>query len=99
MIRRPPRSTRVRSSAASDVYKRQFDVFDHVHAFEHGLAVVLQQNRNLAFADEAGHGVAIVVAHDYFLQGHALERGDHPHTETERAMLEHIKLHDAGLMT
>src|SRR5665811_2476296 len=27
MIRRPPRSTRVRSSAASDVYKRQF--FDH----------------------------------------------------------------------
>src|SRR5665811_2408149 len=24
MIRRPPRSTRVRSSAASDVYKRQF---------------------------------------------------------------------------
>src|SRR5665811_557508 len=27
MIRRPPRSTRVRSSAASDVYKRQFDEF------------------------------------------------------------------------
>ena len=27
MIRRPPRSTRVRSSAASDVYKRQ----DHPH--------------------------------------------------------------------
>src|SRR5665811_1764279 len=25
MIRRPPRSTRVRSSAASDVYKRQID--------------------------------------------------------------------------
>ena len=25
MIRRPPRSTRVRSSAASDVYKRQVD--------------------------------------------------------------------------
>src|SRR5665811_2627203 len=25
MIRRPPRSTRVRSSAASDVYKRQLD--------------------------------------------------------------------------
>ncbi|WP_460379515.1 hypothetical protein, partial [Staphylococcus aureus] len=24
MIRRPPRSTRVRSSAASDVYKRQY---------------------------------------------------------------------------
>src|SRR5665811_2070535 len=27
MIRRPPRSTRVRSSAASDVYKRQSSVF------------------------------------------------------------------------
>ena len=27
MIRRPPRSTRVRSSAASDVYKRQFEYF------------------------------------------------------------------------
>ena len=26
MIRRPPRSTRVRSSAASDVYKRQADI-------------------------------------------------------------------------
>src|SRR5665811_479210 len=26
MIRRPPRSTRVRSSAASDVYKRQADL-------------------------------------------------------------------------
>ena len=26
MIRRPPRSTRVRSSAASDVYKRQTEV-------------------------------------------------------------------------
>src|SRR5665811_2433908 len=27
MIRRPPRSTRVRSSAASDVYKRQVTMF------------------------------------------------------------------------
>src|SRR5665811_754281 len=26
MIRRPPRSTRVRSSAASDVYKRQYTI-------------------------------------------------------------------------
>src|SRR5665811_1457214 len=34
MIRRPPRSTRVRSSAASDVYKRQTEdnpVFSHRH--------------------------------------------------------------------
>src|SRR5665811_1320552 len=28
MIRRPPRSTRVRSSAASDVYKRQVEAYD-----------------------------------------------------------------------
>src|SRR5665811_2380917 len=32
MIRRPPRSTRVRSSAASDVYKRQVDVANRVYA-------------------------------------------------------------------
>src|SRR5665811_1802970 len=34
MIRRPPRSTRVRSSAASDVYKRQemLSYFDEVKA-------------------------------------------------------------------
>src|SRR5665811_836482 len=29
MIRRPPRSTRVRSSAASDVYKRQVQTVHH----------------------------------------------------------------------
>src|SRR5450756_2462668 len=29
MIRRPPRSTQSRSSAASDVYKRQGDIFLH----------------------------------------------------------------------
>src|SRR5665811_2112916 len=32
MIRRPPRSTRVRSSAASDVYKRQFTRYVLPHA-------------------------------------------------------------------
>ena len=30
MIRRPPRSTRVRSSAASDVYKRQFSTKSYI---------------------------------------------------------------------
>src|SRR5665811_1992264 len=30
MIRRPPRSTRVRSSAASDVYKRQDEIYSHL---------------------------------------------------------------------
>src|SRR5665811_1614438 len=33
MLRRPPRSTRVRSSAASDVYKRQAWLDAHVQAF------------------------------------------------------------------
>ena len=32
MIRRPPRSTRVRSSAASDVYKRQIYIYTNVLA-------------------------------------------------------------------
>src|SRR5665811_1645683 len=31
MIRRPPRSTRVRSSAASDVYKRQVITMHYLH--------------------------------------------------------------------
>src|SRR5665811_1268615 len=31
MIRRPPRSTRVRSSAASDVYKRQLTAWELLH--------------------------------------------------------------------
>ena len=36
MIRRPPRSTRVRSSAASDVYKRQVtDSFQHSVLIQH----------------------------------------------------------------
>src|SRR5665811_2622780 len=37
MIRRPPRSTRVRSSAASDVYKRQLFplIYNGVVAFRH----------------------------------------------------------------
>src|SRR5665811_2022538 len=33
MIRRPPRSTRVRSSAASDVYKRQVEVIGWLYQF------------------------------------------------------------------
>src|SRR5665811_92114 len=35
MIRRPPRSTRVRSSAASDVYKRQGDTYTDLGAIVH----------------------------------------------------------------
>src|SRR5665254_26623 len=36
MIRRPPRSTRVRSSAASDVYKRQLSVLEEYLGLEGG---------------------------------------------------------------
>ena len=36
MIRRPPRSTRVRSSAASDVYKRQLVALLENHQQEDG---------------------------------------------------------------
>src|SRR5450756_3233246 len=42
MIRRPPRSTQSRSSAASDVYKRQLAV--RVEADEHELAVRRDQH-------------------------------------------------------
>src|SRR5450756_3163417 len=34
MIRRPPRSTQSRSSAASDVYKRQVEKFDYRRGFK-----------------------------------------------------------------
>ena len=36
MIRRPPRSTRVRSSAASDVYKRQYIAFQYTGSASSG---------------------------------------------------------------
>src|SRR5665811_1448558 len=63
MIRRPPRSTRVRSSAASDVYKRQrhavraggghnhrFSLSDAVLAKDNHLAVLLAEGRSLTEA-------------------------------------------------
>src|SRR5680860_1862946 len=39
MIRRPPRSTQSRSSAASDVYKRQDTDAVHVQAQDHGFSL------------------------------------------------------------
>src|SRR5665811_1829403 len=46
MIRRPPRSTRVRSSAASDVYKRQYDtIWHHV--------------KNISFTNQLGQQVSL----------------------------------------
>src|SRR5665811_1237138 len=43
MIRRPPRSTRVRSSAASDVYKRQGDL-------TRGISAVIHQFDDFAYS-------------------------------------------------
>src|SRR5665811_228424 len=57
MIRRPPRSTRVRSSAASDVYKRQqHDTFGLTHqrgqqVLGGDLGVVLLARERLGGAD------------------------------------------------
>src|SRR5665811_2420737 len=42
MIRRPPRSTRVRSSAASDVYKRQDEDFRSENASGLGIRALAQ---------------------------------------------------------
>src|SRR5665811_1856821 len=81
MRRRPPRSTRVRSSAASDVYKRQVHarslVFDgHIHAvdreFYHGGDIGERKpdgQFDLPRAREGGLGAlffSIFVTEDYY---------------------------------
>ena len=61
MIRRPPRSTLDRSSAASDVYKRQ----GHVHPFHSHVVIEIPEPQNpvaaLAVFREAV-GVAALIA-------------------------------------
>src|SRR5665811_1394448 len=47
MIRRPPRSTRVRSSAASDVYKRQVEACDDRAEGRLACAVLSEQGVHL----------------------------------------------------
>ncbi len=69
------------------------DIFDHVHAFEHGLPVILHQNWNDALADELDHGVGIIVEDHGLLQMQPLERRDHAHSKAERAVLEHVNPH------
>ena len=44
MIRRPPRSTPLYSSAASDVYKRQFEGLNHAGVEDTNLIVILNDN-------------------------------------------------------
>src|SRR5450756_645589 len=73
MIRRPPRSTQSRSSAASDVYKRQVEV-----SSEHPLAAAIvagARERNLplaqatAFDSITGQGVRALVGGREILVG------------------------------
>ena len=47
MIRRPPRSTRVRSSAASDVYKRQANNCDNRFCHSRSLPLCYDQSEQL----------------------------------------------------
>ena len=47
MIRRPPRSTRKESSAASDVYKRQVLFFDENQSFLKGLMALVNNSHTL----------------------------------------------------
>jgi hypothetical protein len=69
-------------------------VRDHVHAFEHGLAVVLDQDRYHALSDQPDRRVGVIIENDRLLQMQPLERGRHPHAETKRAVLEHKEPHD-----
>src|SRR5680860_651897 len=50
MIRRPPRSTQSRSSAASDVYKRQ-DAVDAVAYFESSMLSLMDEQEHAAVGD------------------------------------------------
>src|SRR5665811_1113101 len=50
MIRRPPRSTRVRSSAASDVYKRRMTTYDEHGGYPHPDHVMCHTVSMSAFA-------------------------------------------------
>src|SRR5665811_2420201 len=72
MIRRPPRSTRVRSSAASDVYKRQLP---HPVASQRGV----RADRHTLTQLELGDGLASL-GHDRLLAG---DRGQVAHSAVD----------------
>src|SRR5665811_1091865 len=112
MIRRPPRSTRVRSSAASDVYKRQVEDDGDVRGLPRAdhLGPYAQVGPRDAYAlGEGRHGP---LARDLsYLDGRALtgaERREHRVTEThrrevhgvvERGGVAPLEVHDPGLST
>jgi hypothetical protein len=39
---------------------KAIDVGDHIHALQHGLAVILDQDRNDPLADETDHRLGII---------------------------------------
>src|SRR5665811_1688606 len=59
MIRRPPRSTRVRSSAASDVYKRQITIRS---SDDRKLATALMTNPVVFAVELTGSGLSVQTA-------------------------------------
>jgi hypothetical protein len=65
----------------------------HIHAFEHGRAVVLHQNWDHPFTYERNHRFGIVIEHHGFLEMTPLERGYHAHAKAKRTVLKHVQLH------
>ena len=73
MIRRPPRSTQSRSSAASDVYKRQIEVLANSAAVN-GYAAASPEHED-AMKALAGEGV-VFAACSNALKGNAMTKDD-----------------------
>ena len=71
MIRRPPRSTRILSSAASDVYKRQFysnvdeNDIKECEVFEEFLGIAKDKCKNIWSEDDL-NWIANYVWNDYW---------------------------------
>src|SRR5665811_578897 len=85
MIRRPPRSTRVRSSAASDVYKRQI-INTHAH-YDHFAAAAdlmkefdvpfyMHENEEAIMADPKKNLSSLLSSGELLLQTCSLISGD-----------------------
>src|SRR5680860_1716927 len=66
MIRRPPRSTQSRSSAASDVYKRQIISIDHIQS--------LAERTGAAITEKYGHLLLEVKGIRHTRQARSIEK-------------------------